>query len=238
MRSGGPPTALDPTATPGRPLRHRGARSRSAHTVAQALLLPDFEKQPPPPGKEATFTVRFHFGRYCETVAPSGRTRPHAGVGGATVRVDAAQRAACAPPPLAPIAPVGHLFAPMREIAAGLLGLGNVGSGVVKLIQDNVAAIEARLGARVVVRKIAVQKAEKRRLVQVDKKLLTTDARAVIDDPGVEVIVELIGGDEPARQYVLQAIASRRHVVTANKLLLAAHGDELISVGEHRGVDI
>src|SRR5262249_37610659 len=98
MRSGGPPTALDPTATPGRPLRHRGARSRSAHTVAQALLLPDFEKQPPPPGKEATFTVRFHFGRYCETVAPSGTTRPLAGVGGATVRVDAAQRAACAPP--------------------------------------------------------------------------------------------------------------------------------------------
>src|SRR5262249_38496582 len=126
----------------------------------------------------------------------------------------------------------------MREIGVGLLGLGNVGSGVVKLIQDNVAAIEARLGARVVVRKIAVQKAEKRRLVQVDKKLLTTDARAVIDDPGVEVIVERSAGAGPARQYVLQAIGSRRHVVTANKLLLAAHGDELFSAAERRGVDI
>jgi homoserine dehydrogenase len=126
----------------------------------------------------------------------------------------------------------------MREIGVGLLGLGNVGSGVVKLIQDNAAAIEARLGARVVVRKIAVQKAEKRRLVEVDKKLLTTDVRGVIDDPGVEVIVELIGGEDPARGYLLQAIASRRHVVTANKLLLATHGDELFSAAERRGVDI
>jgi homoserine dehydrogenase len=126
----------------------------------------------------------------------------------------------------------------MREIGVGLLGLGNVGSGVVKLLHDNAAAIEARLGARVVVRKIAVQKAEKRRLVEVDKKLLTTDARAVIDDPGVEVIVELIGGEDPARALVLQAIASRRHVVTANKFLLAAHGDELFTAAERRGVDI
>ena len=62
----------------------------------------------------------------------------------------------------------------MREIGVGLLGLGNVGSGVVKLLKDNAEAIEARLGARVVVRKIAVQKAEKRRLVEVDPKMITT----------------------------------------------------------------
>jgi homoserine dehydrogenase len=126
----------------------------------------------------------------------------------------------------------------MREIGVGLLGLGNVGSGVVKLIGDNAVAIEGRLGARVVVRKIAVQKAEKRRLVEVDKKLITTDARAVIDDPGVDVVVELVGGEEPAREYLLRAIEQRRHVVTANKLLLATHGDELFSAAEKRGVDI
>jgi len=126
----------------------------------------------------------------------------------------------------------------MREIGVGLLGLGNVGSGVVKLLADNAAAIEARLGARVMVRKIAVQKAEKRRLVEVDKKLLTTDARAVIDDPSIEVVVELVGGEEPAREYLLRAIDLRRHVVTANKLLLATHGDELFSAAEKRGVDI
>jgi len=126
----------------------------------------------------------------------------------------------------------------MREIGVGLLGLGNVGSGVVKLLKDNAEAIEARLGARVVVRKIAVQKAEKRRLVEVDPKMITTSAVAVIDDPGVEIVVELIGGEDPAREYLGRALESRRHVVTANKLLLAKHGDALFSLAEKQGVDI
>jgi homoserine dehydrogenase len=126
----------------------------------------------------------------------------------------------------------------MREIGVGLLGLGNVGSGVVKLLKDNSQAIEARLGARVVVRKIAVQKAEKRRLVEVDKKMITTNVESVIDDPSVEIVIELIGGEDPAGRYVARAIDSKRHVVTANKLLLAKHGDELFGLAEKRGVDI
>jgi len=125
-----------------------------------------------------------------------------------------------------------------REIGVGLLGLGNVGSGVVKLLSDNAEAIAARLGARVAVRKIAVQQAEKRRLVEVDRKLLTTDVHAVIDDPAVEIVVELIGGEEPARQYLHRAIERRRHMVTANKALLAVHGDELFHAAEKAGVDI
>jgi homoserine dehydrogenase len=126
----------------------------------------------------------------------------------------------------------------MREIGVGLLGLGNVGSGVVKLLKDNSEAIEARLGARVVVRKIAVQKTEKRRLVDVDKKLITTDAMSVIDDPGVEIVIELIGGEEPAMAYMTRALDSHRHIVTANKLLLAKHGDALFALAEKQGVDI
>ena len=125
-----------------------------------------------------------------------------------------------------------------REIGVGLLGLGNVGSGVVKLLSDNAEAIAARLGARVAVRKIAVQQAEKRRLVEVDRKLLTTDVNAVIDDPAVEIVVELIGGEEPARQYLHRAIERRRHMVTANKALLAVHGDELFHAAEKACVDI
>src|SRR5215813_4925503 len=101
----------------------------------------------------------------------------------------------------------------MREIGVGLLGLGNVGSGVVKLLAENSKAIEARLGARVAVRKIAVQKTEKRRLV------------------------ELIGGETPARAYLARAIEQKKHVVTANKLLLAMHGDELFGLAEKQGVD-
>jgi homoserine dehydrogenase len=126
----------------------------------------------------------------------------------------------------------------MREIGVGLLGLGNVGSGVMKLLADNSAAIEARLGARVVVRKIAVQKAEKRRLVEVDPKMVTTSAESVVDDPSVEMVIELIGGETPARALVTRAIEKKKHVVTANKLLLAKHGDELFALAEKRGVDI
>ncbi len=126
----------------------------------------------------------------------------------------------------------------MREIGVGLLGLGNVGSGVVKLLKENSEAIEARLGARVVVRKIAVQKTEKRRLVEVDRKMITTDAASVIDDPAVQIVVELIGGEDPARQYLTRALESRKHVVTANKLLLAKHGDELFGLAEKSGADI
>lgn len=125
-----------------------------------------------------------------------------------------------------------------REIGVGLLGLGNVGSGVVKLLRDNAEAIESRLGARVVVRKIAVRKTEKRRLVDVDKKLITTDVNSVIDDPQVEIVVELIGGEDDARGYLLRAIEKKRHIVTANKALLATHGAELFPAAEKRGVDI
>jgi homoserine dehydrogenase len=126
----------------------------------------------------------------------------------------------------------------MREIGVGLLGLGNVGSGVVKLLKDNSEAIEARLGARVVVRKIAVQKADKPRLVEVGAEMITTDAASVIDDPSVEIVIELIGGEDPARRYVTRALESRKHVVTANKLLLALHGDELFELAERSGADI
>jgi len=126
----------------------------------------------------------------------------------------------------------------MRAIGLGLLGLGNVGAGVVKLLADNAAAIEGRLGARVEVKKIAVQQAEKRRLVDVDKKLITTRAKDVIDDPTVDVVIELIGGTEPAREYVMSAIAKKKHVVTANKALLAHHGDELLAACAENGVEI
>jgi homoserine dehydrogenase len=129
----------------------------------------------------------------------------------------------------------------VREIGVGLLGLGNVGSGVVKLLADNAEAIENRLGARVVVRKIAVRKTEKRRLVDVDRKLITTDVESVIsviDDPEVEIVVELVGGEEEARGYALRAIEKRRHLVTANKALLATHGNELFPAAEKRGVDL
>jgi homoserine dehydrogenase len=126
----------------------------------------------------------------------------------------------------------------MREIGVGLLGLGNVGAGVVKLLAENAAAIEARLGARVAVRAIAVRELDKRRLVDVDPALITTDAAAVIDRPDVEIVCELVGGEREALDYVLRAIERGVHVVTANKALLAMHGDQVFAAAERRGVDV
>ena len=125
-----------------------------------------------------------------------------------------------------------------RKIPVGLLGLGNVGSGVVKLLADNAAAIERRLGASVDVRRIAVREAEKPRLVDVDPRLLTTDARKVVDDPEIKIVIELIGGEEPARGLLLHAIDRGKHIVTANKALLASQGDELFAAAEKKGVDL
>jgi homoserine dehydrogenase len=126
----------------------------------------------------------------------------------------------------------------MREIGVGLLGLGNVGAGVVKLLGENAARIEARVGARLVVRAIAVRERDKPRLVEVDPSLLTTDAAAVIDRPDIQILCELVGGEREALEYTLRAIERGVHVVTANKALLAVHGDQVFAAAEKRGVDI
>ena len=123
----------------------------------------------------------------------------------------------------------------MREIPVGLLGLGNVGSGVVKLLGENADAIAARIGARLSVRAIGVQSADKPRLVDPGGVPVTTDLEAIVDDPAIRVVVELIGGEEPARTLVLRAFERGKHVVTANKLLLARHGDELFAAAERAG---
>jgi homoserine dehydrogenase len=124
-------------------------------------------------------------------------------------------------------------------IGVALLGLGNVGGGVVKLLADNAAAIEARLGARLEVRAIAVRDVDKReRVVEVDRALLVSDIDAVIQRPDIDIVCELIGGTTEARRAVLAAIAAGKQVVTANKALLAEHGDEIFAAAEAAGVDV
>lgn len=126
----------------------------------------------------------------------------------------------------------------MREIGVGLLGLGNVGAGVLNILRARAADIEARLGARVVVRKVAVRDRDKRRGAAVDPAILTTDASEVLADPKTAIVVELIGGLSPADSYVLEALDRGKHVVTANKALLAERGEEIFARAGARGLDV
>lgn len=126
-----------------------------------------------------------------------------------------------------------------RTIGVALLGLGNVGGGVVKLLEANAAAIEARLGARLEVRAIVVRDPDKaNRVVEVDRALLSTDLEAAIHRADVDIVCELIGGTTLAKDAVLAALAAKRHVVTANKALLAEHGAEVFAAAEAAGVDV
>jgi homoserine dehydrogenase len=124
----------------------------------------------------------------------------------------------------------------MRSIAIGLLGAGNVGGGVVRILQENRDGIERRLGARVVVKRVLVRALDRTRGVEIPRELLTTDPTSVLDDPDIRVVVELMGGLEPARTHVLRALRQGKHVVSANKALFATHGEELFRVAAQQGV--
>jgi homoserine dehydrogenase len=127
----------------------------------------------------------------------------------------------------------------MADIGVALLGLGNVGAGVVKLLEDNAAAIEGRLGAHLAVRAIAVRaRGRKKRLVEVDPALLTNDVDAAIDRADVQIVIELMGGVVEARAAILRAIERGKHVITANKAVLAEHGREIFAAAHARGVDV
>ena len=126
----------------------------------------------------------------------------------------------------------------MRTIRIGLLGLGTVGAGVVKLISQAGADLERRVGARLAIRRIASRDLAKPRDVPVDRKLLTADPYEVINDPQVDIVVELIGGTADARAYCLEAVRKGKHLVTANKALLAEQGAELYRAAREHGVSL
>ncbi len=119
-----------------------------------------------------------------------------------------------------------------------MLGLGNVGAGCLRLLADNRSAIEARLGATVVVKRVLVRDLERAREIDVAPDLLTTDAATILGDPEIDVIVELIGGIEPARSYILDALAAGKQVVTANKAVLAERGAEIFATAERGGLGV
>ena len=126
----------------------------------------------------------------------------------------------------------------MREVGIGIAGFGTVGGGVLSILRRHAADIEARLGARIVVRKVAIRHLEKDRPVDVDRALLTTRYQDLLDDPGIAVVVELVGGTTEAHELVMGALARGKHVVTANKALLAFRGEEIFRTAVAKGVDV
>jgi homoserine dehydrogenase len=126
----------------------------------------------------------------------------------------------------------------MKNINIGLIGFGTIGTGVVKLLRQNEELITQKLGARVVLKKIADIDITTTRGIKINKNLLTTNAREIINDKDISIVIELMGGYEPARTFVLEAIAKGKHIVTANKALLATCGNEIFPAAQKNAVDI
>ncbi len=125
-----------------------------------------------------------------------------------------------------------------ETIGVGLLGLGNVGRGVVRILETHAREIEQRLGARLAIRRVLVRDVERPRAGVPEGATLCDDAQQILEDPKVEIVVEVMGGLMPARDYVLAALAAGKSVVTANKTLLATHGEEIFAAASRARVDV
>ena len=128
--------------------------------------------------------------------------------------------------------------ASMSLVRVGVLGCGNVGAPLVELIGTQQATIAARTGLELEVARIAVRDLSKPRPISLPADRLTDDAGSIVDDPGIDLVVELIGGVEPARDLILTALKAGKPVITGNKELLAKHGAELFEAAERAGVDL
>ena len=126
----------------------------------------------------------------------------------------------------------------MNGVGVGLIGFGTIGTGVVRVFQQNADLLRQRLGAPVHLVKIADLDITRDRGVTLEEGILTTAVEEVIDNPKVDIVVELIGGYEPAKTFLLKAIANGKHVVTANKALMAVHGQEIIDAAAKAGVAV
>ena len=126
----------------------------------------------------------------------------------------------------------------MREIKVGLIGFGTVGAGVVKILQKNCRLIEKRMGAKIILKRIVDIDLKTDRGVKLKAGVLTRRAEDVIEDPEIDIVMELMGGIEPAKTYILNAVRKNKHIITANKALLALHGDEIFKEAHRFGVDV
>jgi homoserine dehydrogenase len=125
-----------------------------------------------------------------------------------------------------------------KSINVGIIGFGTVGTGTARILIENAEIIKRRLGAPVVLKMISDLDVKRDRGINLGEVKLTSDVKDIIDNPGIDIVVELIGGYKPAKEFILEAIKNKKHVVTANKALLAVHGEEIYSAAEKTGVTV
>ncbi|MCM8780885.1 MAG: homoserine dehydrogenase [Candidatus Omnitrophica bacterium] len=126
----------------------------------------------------------------------------------------------------------------MRKINVGLIGFGNVGSGVVRILQEKKGLLKAKIGIEVNIKKICDKDIISKRNVSVDKDILTKNAKDILGDPQIDIVIELIGGIHPAKEYIIEALNRGKSIITANKALLAQEGKELFAIAKDRGKNI
>lgn len=125
-----------------------------------------------------------------------------------------------------------------KKIVVGIIGFGTVGTGTAKILLENRDILSARLGFDIALKKIADKDTERHRGVELPDGILVADADAILDDPDIDIVVELVGGIHPAKEFILQAIRGKKHVVTANKALLATEGNDIFREAACQGVEV
>lgn len=126
----------------------------------------------------------------------------------------------------------------MKKVSIGLIGFGTVGSGVVKVLTEKKEFLEKKTGLMFNLKYVADIDLVRERSVKIDRSILTSDVNKVLSDPEINIVIELIGGLHPAFEYVTEAIRNRKHVVTANKQLLATHGKEIFDLARAANVSV
>lgn len=124
------------------------------------------------------------------------------------------------------------------KVTVGIIGFGTVGTGAAKILLEKSSLIKKRIGIDFVLKRIADLDIKRDRGIKVPECVLTTDANLLINDPEIDIIVELIGGIRPAKDFIMQAIKNKKHIVTANKALLATEGNEIFAEAENNGVEV
>ena len=125
-----------------------------------------------------------------------------------------------------------------QSIGIGLLGLGVVGSGVARILQDKAQVYARQIGCPLQLRRVLVRDLAKERAVAIEGSLLTANADELLEDPSIDIIIEMMGAEEPAHSYLRRALAAGKFVVTANKEVMAKHGGELLMLARENRVDL